>query len=76
MSSLKGHRLDIAYSTESVRAERSHTGRCCCGRWQESASTVAGVREEYRYHLARKHRALAHQAGPAGLIPAGAKTRL
>ena len=47
---ISGHKLTIEGSGERTRAERSSTGYCPCG-WSESASTVAGVRHEYRCHL-------------------------
>ena len=40
-----GHKLLV----ES--AEGESTGTCTCGRWQESGSTRAVVRDEYRHHL-------------------------
>lgn len=40
-----GHKLLV----ES--AEGESTGSCICGRWQESGSTRAVVRDEYRHHL-------------------------
>lgn len=46
-----GHKLTVESSDERG-AERSATGTCLCG-WQESASSQAGVREEYGWHLDR-----------------------
>jgi hypothetical protein len=47
---LKGHKLDLTPGTERKLSERSSTGRCECG-WEESCSTQAMVRQEYRWHL-------------------------
>lgn len=48
---VKRHMLYLDRGTERSRAERSHTGKCKCGRWEESCSTIAKVRMEYRCHL-------------------------
>lgn len=45
-----GHALTIEWSGE-YGAERSSTGTCKCG-WEESASSGAEVRFEYRCHIA------------------------
>ena len=49
---IAGHALTVEFSGERRREERSSTGYCKCG-WEESASTGAEVRREYRYHLHR-----------------------
>lgn len=56
---VKGHALRTEWSGE-YGAESTSTGFCRCGKWQESASSVAEVRFEYRCHLEdtlRKHAA-------------------
>lgn len=50
MTRVAGHALTVEWSGETG-VERSSTGFCRCG-WQESASTGAEVRQEYRWHLA------------------------
>jgi len=47
---VKGHRLTVRSSGEDG-VERSWTGECACGRWEESGHSRAVVRFEYRYHL-------------------------
>lgn len=50
-----GHKLIVEWSGERG-PESSSTGRCICGRWEESASTQKVVRQEYRYHLRQADR--------------------
>ncbi len=45
-----GHALVLEWSGE-YGAESTSTGTCACGSWQESASSQAEVRREYRHHL-------------------------
>lgn len=46
-----GHKLSLSWSGE-YGVESSSTGTCTCG-WEESASSQAVVRQEYRWHLER-----------------------
>ncbi|KQP62993.1 hypothetical protein ASF47_18450 [Nocardioides sp. Leaf285] len=45
-----GHALSMSWSGE-YGEESSSTGTCTCGLWEESGSSQAVVREEYRLHL-------------------------
>lgn len=47
---LIGHKLVVEHNGERG-IESASTGRCICGRWQESASSQRIVRSEYRRHL-------------------------
>lgn len=47
----KGHKLTVEWSGE-YGENSSSTGTCPCG-WEESGSSQAVVRQEYRWHLDR-----------------------
>jgi hypothetical protein len=47
---IRGHALAVEWNGE-YGVESSSTGTCRCGKWEESASSQAEVRFEYREHL-------------------------